>query len=198
MRYIKLFENFDASSIEDAKWIVIHHLGEVDSVDYTYSSNGIIKIDLSYISQDYWFSEDGVNKLEDCKNHLKEEGFFLHFSNIITGVIVVGIGESVSDYCSKWLNDNWSDLEIVESVDEPGSLLFKKEGYDDNVIYYNGNGYSPSAYIIKEIWDFFMSYIVLDSQIIRYIINNWLSEVWDLDKHIAINRNVWPHFQKLK
>ena len=36
MKYIKLFENFNNDTLEDAKWIVISHLGEVKEVEIPY------------------------------------------------------------------------------------------------------------------------------------------------------------------
>jgi len=200
MRYIKLFENFNASSIEDAKWIVIHHLGEVEIIDKKNYESGVIKIK---------FNNPVTQKqLEDCENHLKEEGFFLYLCDYTfvsePPTIIVGIGESVFDYCEKWLNDNWNDLKMIESVTQPGSLLYKKDGYNDNIIYFdqfNSRGYHyrplPCAFIAREIWDFLSMYINLDLADVKTIIKKWLNDVWDLDK-IDIERNSWEYLRTMK
>jgi hypothetical protein len=197
MKYIKLFENFESSSIDDAKWIVISHLGEVEEL---WSNEDCIKLKLD--------DNPTEDQIESCKAHLEDEGFFFEIkTNDLNHIIwnrlhvIVGVGSSLEDYSMKWLKDNFSNLDIVSTAESSddisrrlsyGLVLYRyKEG--DNIIVKLGN----SAYISRQIWNFFKSNFDFSRDEIQKIIKEWLSEVYNIDVDKP-EENVWPHFQKLK
>lgn len=73
MKYIKLFENFNNDLLEDAKWIVISHLGEVKEVKI--NAKNLLLFELS--------EEPSEEQIDKCREHLKEEGFFLDDPGLI-------------------------------------------------------------------------------------------------------------------
>jgi hypothetical protein len=170
MKYIKLFENFNEDlNIEDAKWIIISHLGEVKEIeiDPKWNAKELIMFKLNKRSTE--------EQIESCREHLKEEGFFLYTKK---KKCVVGIGNSVKEYCINWLNDNYSNMEVVASKDYPGCFLYRFEP-NDNILFYR-NKFNDFLVRYDKIWLFFIEYFGLEEQEIKEITKEWISETYNL------------------
>jgi hypothetical protein len=174
MKYIKLFENFNNDILEDAKWIVISHLGEVKEVEVP--AKNLLMFELLEEP-----SEEQINK---CREHLKEEGFFLSDPGLIDFYdhekhFIVGIGNSVKEYCINWLNDNFSGLEAVPSKSFPNTVLYRHD-LKDNVLLYDKT--NNKVYInYQKIWAFLEHYFDLDENDIQEITEQWISETYNLN-----------------
>ena len=186
MKYIKLFENFNEDVyIEDAKWIVITHLGENKEVniDPEWNAKNIIRLEL-----DVKPTEDNIDA---CRAHLEEEGFFLRMRNWLErDECVVGVGRSVDKYCIKYLKDNFSNMEVVNSEYDEGAILYRYEP-GDNIVYYEEGS---ATYIKQEIWQFFELFIGLNRDEINRIIKEWLREEYNINA-TNIESNVWNYFK---
>jgi len=172
MKYIKLFENFDGGThIEDAKWIVISHLGEVEEIeiDPKWNAKNLFEFELQEIPTS--------NQIESCREHLSEEGFFLELNeNSIVGT--TGVGKSLKDYYINWLNENFSNMDIFESKDRPGCILYRYIAKDNVFIYDKKNA---EVYInYNKIWSFFESYFSMEYKEIQELTEEWLSEAYNL------------------
>ena len=67
MKYLKLFENFNELDIQDAKWIVISHLGEVEEIeiDPKWNAKNLFEFELQEIPT--------KEQIESCIEHLEQE-----------------------------------------------------------------------------------------------------------------------------
>ena len=170
MKYIKLFENFNEPDIQDAKWIVISHLGEVEKIeiDPKWNAKNLLMFKLS--------EEPTKEQIIKCREHLNDDGFFLDDPGLIG--IVVGIGNSVKDYCINWLNDNFSNMDVVKSKDRAGYILYRYAAKDNILVYYKKN---EDVYInYNKIWSFFESYFSMEYKEIQELTEEWLSEAYNL------------------
>jgi hypothetical protein len=179
MKYIKLFENFDGGThIEDAKWIVISHLGELEEIeiDPKWNAKNLFEFELQKIPTE--------EQIEKCRQHLREEGFFLDINeNSIAGI--TGVGKSLKDYYINWLNENFSNMDIFESKDRPGFILYRYVAKDNVFIYDKKNA---EVYInYNKIWSFFESYFSMEYKEIQELTEEWLSEAYNL-KGVTTNR----------
>ena len=129
MKHIKLFENFNEEpDIYDALHIVITHLGEVKEVeiDPKWNDNSLIKLNR--------LEKRHHTEVRLCEEHLIAEGFFLYMPpNRVTGdFIIVGIGNSLEDYCINWLNNRFGDLkEIKQTLNISDNRIGPKTFYID-------------------------------------------------------------------
>jgi hypothetical protein len=191
MKYIKLFENFsDYSNLEDAKWIVISHLGEVEDVeiDSKWNAKDILRLEL--------LEAPTEDKIKRCEEHLKEEGFFL----FMTGTdwskenenvsIIIGVGSSLEDGVTKWLDDNFSNLKRVDY----GTTAFFTEDHNltkinvtdipRSVIFYT-DPVSLSHTFTKvnwsKLWQFLDHDLFLNRDQIRGILKNWIEKTYGLE-----------------
>lgn len=195
MKYIKLFEDFNEElDIEDAKQIVISHLGEFREVeidDNKWNSKEILTLEL--------LEEPTDKQIEDCEKHLfpdyEEKGFFLHqiFEHDMEYKFVVGIGRSIEDYCISWLNSNYSDMESVDSKSFPGTVLYRYEEKDNVLLYDDTNN---KVYVNTNIWAFFEHYFGLDEYEIEEILDKWVKETYKLDVPTTRFGTYYGRFEK--
>ena len=182
MKYLKLFENFNEPDIEDAKWIIIRYLGEVENIEIDPKWNA--KNLLSFVLLEKPTRDEIIN----CREHLKEEGFFLTKEN---NKCIVGVGNSVKEYCINWLKENFSDMDVVDSKDNPGNILYRYTP-KDNII-----NYKPEDKLVyinyNRIWSFLNSESCfnLEDNKVYPIISEWLNDVYKLSglKTIGISIN---------
>lgn len=208
MKYIKLFEDFNEElDIEDAKQIVISHLGEVKEVeiDAKWNAKDILILDL--------LEEPTDDQIERCEKHLfpeyEEKGFFLHriFEHDWAAMeykFVVGIGRSIEDYCISWLNSNYSDMESVDSESFPGTVLYRLTeeqklatplyNPEDNVLLYDET--NSKVYVNTNIWAFFEHYFGLDEYEIKEILDTWVKETYNLDVPTTRFGTYYGRFEK--
>ena len=178
MKHNKLFENFNQETdMYDALHIVISHLGEVEEVeiDPKWNVKNLLKLNrLDGI-------KEGNNiKVEKCRKHLEEEGFFLYEPpNRVPGdFILVGIGNSIKEYCINWLNENFSGMDVVPSKLHTNYMLYRYEP-KSNILFYNKE--KETVYIHRAlIWSFFENILCIDYNTIGEITMEWLSETYNL------------------
>lgn len=169
MKYLKLFENFNEEPyIEEAKWIIISHLGEVEEIeiDPKWNAKDILKLKLDQ-------TPDQEN-IDWCKKHLEEEGFFLNIKKDVCTITTI----PVTEYCIKWLNENFSNLEVVQSKEQKDWTLYRYV-VKDNILIYDRK--TSEVYInYDKIWSFFESYFYMEYTEIQALTQEWLSETYKL------------------
>ena len=178
MKHIKLFENFNEEPyIEDAKWIVISHLGEVEEVDIDpkYKVNNLLKLNR--------LEKRHFSELEKCEKHLKEEGFFLALppNRVVGDFIIVGIGESIKEWSIDWLNTNFINLKPIEKDDK----IFYVDLESKPLFYYKKNQESKNEHYYisnSRIWSIFDSNFGLSYIQIKDLITTWLRETYKLSE----------------
>ena len=168
MKYLKLFENFEN---EDPKWIVTSVLDpiEVDEVpfDKEYGDTSMFRLfDLS--------EEPSEDKINHLKSWLEEEGYYSKIKN--NKVIVTE--KPLKEACIDWLNKNYSGMEVVESKDYPGNVLYRYVPKENILFHDTENRKVWVRYDL--IWLFFKDYFGLYYQEIRDITEEWLSEAYNL------------------
>jgi len=172
MKYIKLFENFNG---EDPKWIVTSALDPilVDEVtfDEKYKDTSMFQIfGLSDIP-----SDDKLNHLESW---LEEEGYYYTIYYKVKNNKVIVTDKSIKEACMDWLNTNYSGMEVVDSKDYPGCVIYRYE-QKKNILFYDKK--NRKVWVRYDlIWSFFEDYIGLDRKKIRGITEEWLSETYNL------------------
>ena len=180
MKHLKLFENFKNIDIDDAKWIVISHLGEVEEVeiDTKWNAKNFLKFEL--------IEEPAKEQIEKCREHLNEEGFFLFIDK---DMCIVGVGNSIKEACINWLDENYGDLEKVDSKNHEGAIIYRYET-GDNIIFHQRS----DAYIHNDkIWKFLNLVLHLNKSKKQEVIKEWLSKTYNL-KVDDVEANVWPYF----
>lgn len=174
MKHIKLFENFnDETHIEDAKWIVISHLGEVEEVeiDPKYKVNNLLKLNR--------LEKRHFSELEKCKEHLKEEGFFLHLPPVPGDFIIIGVGNSLEEWSINWLKTNLGNLKLIEKDDK---IYYVDLESKPLFMYYKDEESKSTYYYISydRIWSFFKSYLGIGYEEIEDLLKVWLEEAYNL------------------
>ena len=186
MKYLKLFENFNEPDIEDAKWIIIRYLGEVETIEIDPKWNA--KNLLSFVLLEKPTRDEIIN----CREHLKDEGFFLHIpeNNIDSKFIIVGIGETLEEYLTKWLDDNFGNLKKInygttafftedhsltkiDVTDIPRSVIF----YTDPV----SLSYTFTKVNWEKLWQFLDHDLFLNRDQIREILKKWIEKTYGLE-----------------
>lgn len=184
MKWIKLFENFqlddynNSLDLEDAKWIVITHLGEITElelpINFCIEENPIENV--LYLEVSNPTSEN----IKKCEDHLKSEGFFIFMND---DRCLIGFGDK-SSFITNWLTANFGKdkLKIVK--------------FGNRVHYTGENGNQLLSHTIKSeflthdntkeiiigdvIWEFFFELLRMKINEIEPIINNWLESEWGL------------------
>lgn len=197
MKYIKLFENFNSNDmLEEAKWILINHLGEIKEID-------IRSVDANIV--DPMMSDDLINRirvfellgspnvkdLKGCEAHLEAEteGIFwnVNLDWYRNRVCVVGIGESIEEFCLEWLRERFDNAERYEKENQVFYLDKDKDGKSINtggvsiLYYYENDGQDKYCYINQQkIWSFLTDKLGLEDSQVRSILSKWLIEKFDI------------------
>jgi hypothetical protein len=204
MKWIKLFEEFDADMLEDAKHIMISHLGELEEVDFI---GGDLQVEMSDRLRErirvYRLLESpNVKDLKACEEHLMDEteGVFWNVSlDWYRGqVAIVGIGESIEEFLGEWLLERFSGLRKHENSVNPSAI----SRTHSQVFYLDKNGtgvfyhyltndkidnpafagiYSTAHISFQKIWGFFQTVLCLEDSQIKQIIKDWLWDEFGLD-----------------
>lgn len=200
MRYIKLFENFDSNEdvlmLEDAKQIIITHLGEIKEVDLINIEDDDVNPHMSdeLISKVRVYKlldSPNVRNLESCEGHLEADtkGLFWNINlDWYTGKIcVVGVGKSVEEFCLEWLRERFKSTEKYTNDENKTFYLDKdvngaNEGGVSILYYYENDGQDKYCYINQgKIWRFLRGTLGLEDYQIRNILSKWLLEKFGLD-----------------
>jgi hypothetical protein len=192
MKYIKLFENFDYEDmLEEAKYILISHLGEVEEVDLKnvrvpnvnpHMSDELISKVRVYKLLD----SPNVKDLKSCEAHLKEdtEGLFWNINlDWYNGkVAVIGIGKSVEDFCLDWLRERFENANKYTNKGQTFYLDKNNDGGVSILHYYENDVQDKSCYIsYNKIWGFLKDTLALEDSQIRSILSKWLLEKFGLN-----------------
>ena len=109
MKYLKTYKIFENSDVhlEDAKWIIISHLGDVQEVK---TENIFFDGELISFEIDNYIDD---KKIKSCESHLNSDGFFIiRIENTIT----VGFGD-VNKLIQKIDIYKYRSFEIREKID---------------------------------------------------------------------------------
>ena len=83
----------------------------------------------------------------------------------------------INHIVTKWLNNDYGDLEKFETSEYPNNIFFMKDG--KVILEYNRkNGYCYISY--EEIWSFLESVFQLEYKEIRGITKEWVEEHYKL------------------
>jgi len=203
MKYIKLFENFDSNEdflmLEDAKQIIITHLGEIKEVDLRNIDDDDVNPHMSdeLISKVRVYKlldSPNVRNLESCEEHLEADikGLFWNINlDWYTGKIcVVGVGKSVEEFCLEWLRERFEGAEKYVNEKENQVFYYDKDkngvsNYDGGIsilYYYENDGQDKYCYINQgKIWRFLRGTLGLEDYQIRSILSKWLIDKFGLD-----------------
>ena len=122
--------------------------------------------------------EFDTQALVSMRGYMKDE-HNLHFTYIEgTDKLIILTEKLLKETCIDWLNENYSGLEVVDSKDRPGSVLYRYVPKDNILLYDKKKREVWVRY--KLIWAFFKDYFGLDEQEIKGIIEEWLSETYNL------------------
>ena len=125
MKWIKLFENFDNDALEDAKHIIISHLGEIEEEDFAGGEFPIAMPDrLKDRIRVYRLLESpNVRDLSGCEEHLEQEteGVFWNVNlDWYSGKIaVIGLGDSIESFLVEWLKERFCEAHSIEKRTAP-------------------------------------------------------------------------------
>ena len=181
MKWLKLFENFQLDDydnkmdLEDAKWIVITHLGEINELELPNEYESTPIKDVIYLE----VSNPTNENIKKCESHLSAEGFFIFVNN---NKCIVGFGDK-SSFILNWLN-NFSKNKLktvkmanrINYCDENGNQLFShtiKSTFLDRD--------NTKEIIIGDIiWEFFFELLRMKINEIEPILNSWLEKEFGL------------------
>ena len=195
MKYLKLFENFNEDpDMDDALQIVITHLGEVeeDEINPIWGKD-ILKLELR--------ERPTETQIKECEEHLRgwNEGFFLHLGNWPRDSednidkkypIIVGVGNSIEDYCINWLNNRFGDLKEIEqtlNIQVIGPKTFYIDRNNQPLFYFyksieSMDGSLKTYYISSDkIYLFFKAILDLSREFTDEITKKWLKDKYDLE-----------------
>lgn len=186
MKYLKLFENFDG---EDPKWIITSALDPIEVDEIPFHEN---------FKDTSMFQMFGLNDIpsDDKLNHLKswlnDEGYYsiIHVHKNYNNNRIIVTDKPIKEACIDWLNTNYSGMEVVDSKDYPGCVLYRYEPKKDILFYDKKNRKVWVRYDL--IWSFFEDYIGLDRQKIGGITEEWLSETYNLSGITQVFSNKHP------
>jgi hypothetical protein len=195
MKYLKgykLFESLESDRLEDAKHILISHLGEIEEVDF-------IGRDLQVRMSDRLKDRIRVYRLLEspnvrdpaaCESHLEAEaeGVFWNVNlDWYSGkVAVIGIGESIESFLGEWLRERFSGLKRhvrdLSNVGERSQVFYMEENGSSVFYYYEDDRQDKSVHVsFQKIWGFFRTVLCLEDRQIRAIVHEWLLKDFGLD-----------------
>ena len=181
MKWLKLFENFQLDDydnkmdLEDAKWIVITHLGEINELELPWQCDIAPIENILYLE----VSNSTNENIKKCESHLSAEGFFIFVNG---AKCLVGFGDK-SSFILNWLN-NFSKNKLktvkmanrINYCDENGNQLFShtiKSTFLDRD--------NTKEIIIGDIiWEFFFELLRMKINEIEPILNSWLEKEFGL------------------
>ena len=190
MKWIKLFEEFDSDMLEDAKHIMISHLGEMEEIDFI---GGDLQVEMSDRLRErirvYRLLESpNVKDLKACEEHLKDEteGVFWNVNlDWYSGKIaVVGIGRSIEEFLGEWLRERFTGLKKFVATGTSLKKVFYREDNGGPAVfyYYENDGQDKYVHVsFQMIWGFFKTILCLEDKQIRKIVHDWILEEFDLD-----------------
>lgn len=189
-----MFEDFSSDALEDAKYILISHLGELSEVDFI---GGDLQVEMSESLKErirvYTLQgSPNVRDLRACEEHLREEteGVFwnvnLDWYSAGGKVAIIGIGGSVEEFLGEWLRERFSGMKRhvrdLEKVGERNQIFYLDKNGSGVLYYYENDRQDKSVYVsFQKIWGFFQTILCLEDSQIRKILHSWILEEFGLD-----------------
>lgn len=190
MKWIKLFEEFDSDMLEDAKHIMISHLGELEEIGFI---GGDLQVEMSDSLRErirvYRLLESpNVRDLKACEEHLNDEteGVFWNVNlDWYRGKIaVVGIGRSIEEFLGEWLLERFSGLkkQVRELTGDRNQVFYYDKNGSGVFYYYEEDSQDKSVHVsFQKIWGFFQTVLGLEDSQIKQIVKDWLWDGFGLD-----------------
>lgn len=190
MKWIKLFEEFDSDMLEDAKHIMISHLGELEEIDFI---GGDLQVEMSDRLRErirvYRLLESpNVRDLKACEEHLNDEteGVFWNVNlDWYRGKIaIIGIGESIEEFLGEWLLERFSGLkkQVRELTGDRNQVFYYDKNGSGVFYYYEEDSQDKSVHVsFQKIWGFFQTVLGLEDSQIKQIVKDWLWDGFGLD-----------------
>ncbi len=181
MRYIKLFEDFSFSDkLEEAKWIAISHLGELEEVEVSLPASEGLKERLRIYRI---LGSPNVKDLNAFEEHMSGEAEGISWSADISWHkerrLSLVAGMTIDDFMRAWLEERFSDLKRWD----------RQEGKKTEVFYLMPNGVPAFMYVEGERdcslrWDrvwFFFGEMGIEEFAARKIIKEWVKSITGLE-----------------
>jgi hypothetical protein len=122
--------------------------------------------------------EFDTQALVNLRGYMNDE-HNLHFTYIEgTDKLIILTEKLLKETCIDWLNENYSGLEVVDSKDYPGNVLYRYKP-KSNILFYDKK-YREVCVRYDLIWSFFEDYFSMNHQEIKDIIEEWLSETYKI------------------
>lgn len=180
MKWLKLFENFQLDDyhnkmdLEDAKWIVITHLGEVNELNLPEEYNIAPIENVLYLE----ISNPTSENIKKCESHLESEGFFIFVND---NKCLVGFGDK-TNFIFNWLTTNFGKMKLNRVKSGNRYLYLDKEGneifsHTIKSIFINSDD-TKEIVITDVIWELFFELLRLKRYDVEKILNGWLEREW--------------------
>jgi len=192
MKYIKMFEDFGSDMMDEARYILVSHLGEIEEIDFIGGDFGFNhQVEMSdrlrqRIRVFRLLESPNVRDLVGFEEHMREEteGIFWNVNlDWYSGkVAILCEGDSIESLLGEWLRERFSDLH-AEKVWPDKFYYREKSGTVANpavVFWCHENGlFANVSY--DAIWGFFRTVLCLEESQIRKILHDWLLQSFGLD-----------------
>lgn len=199
MKYIKMFEDFGSDMMDEARYILVSHLGEVEEIDFIGGDFGFNhQVEMSdrlrqRIRVFRLLESPNVRDLAGFEEHMREEteGIFWNVNlDWYSGkVAILCEGDSIESLLAEWLRERFSGLKkFVESESTPPigtnlkKVFYREESGPAVFYYYENDGQDKYVYIsFQSIWGFFRTVLCLEERQIRTIVHDWILKEFNLD-----------------
>ncbi len=200
MKYIKMFEDFGSDMMDEARYILVSHLGEIEEIDFIGGDFGFNhQVEMSdrlrqRIRVFRLLESPNVRDLAGFEEHMREEteGIFWNVNlDWYSGkVAILCEGDSIESLLGEWLRERFSDLTLkVETKQTPNhgdrnflTNVVYREKNGSAVFFYKKNNVEKIAYVSYDaIWGFFRTVLCLEESQIRKILHDWLLQSFGLD-----------------
>jgi len=196
MKYIKMFEDFGSDMMDEARYILVSHLGEVEEIDFIGCDFGFNhQVEMSdrlrqRIRVFRLLESPNVRDLAGFEEHMREEteGIFWNVNlDWYSGkVAILCEGDSIESLLGEWLKERFSDLTLDQKfmanvVYRMANVVYREKN-GTAVFFYKKNNVEKIAYVSYDaIWGFFRTILCLEESQIRKILHDWLLQSFGLD-----------------
>ena len=198
MKYIKMFEDFGSDMMDEARYILVSHLGEVEEIDFIGGDFGFNhQVEMSdrlrqRIRVFRLLESPNVRDLVDFEEHMREEteGIFWNVNlDWHSGkVAILCEGDSIESLLGEWLKERFSDLTLDRNFltnvvyrEKNGSAVFFYKKNNVSNMQWPGTIEKIAYVSYDSIWGFFRTILCLEESQIRKILHDWLLQSFGLD-----------------
>jgi hypothetical protein len=198
MKYIKMFEDFGSDMMDEARYILVSHLGEVEEIDFIGGDFGFNhQVEMSdrlrqRIRVFRLQESPNVRDLAGFEEHMREEteGIFWNVNlDWYSGkVAILCEGDSIESLLGEWLKERFSDLTLDRNFltnvvyrEKNGSAVFFYKKNNVSNMQWPGTIEKIAYVSYDSIWGFFRTILCLEESQIRKILHDWLLQSFGLD-----------------